>query len=208
LDEPTRIAGQLASMAAAWGMENPLESARIVARWRQIVGPDIAAKCRPTSLRAGVLKVRTDSPAWASEFRFVAPQVIGRINADLGRTVVHEIKPWVGPPVKDNRARREGRSRAHPEPALTADSRVLAEADAMAANIGDERVAEALRRALVAAKIRQGKRREVVQLIDTQGAQTALSRSRSGPRGSSHEQPRSTVAGAEPPRRDRPSAKR
>lgn len=206
LNEPTRVAGALASLAAAWGMDNPLESARIVTRWEQIVGPEVAAKCRPSSLKAGILRVRTDSPTWASEFRFLSPQVIGRINAELGRTVVTEIKPWVGPPVKDNRNRREGRSGARPEPPPGADFRALAEADAMVAEIGDQKVAAALRRALVAAKIRQGQRREVVQLIDIQGAPTALSRSRSGPRGSSYEQPDSTVRGRRSPRRERPSA--
>ena len=205
LDEPARIVGALASLAVAWGMENPLESARIVARWDQIVGLEVAAKCRPTSLKAGVLRVRTDSPAWASEFRFLSPQVIGRINAELGGTVVREIKPWVGPPVKDNRNRHEGRSEARPEPALRADFQVLAEADALVARIGDEKVADALRRALVAAKIRQGKGREVVQLIDIQGAPKALARSRSGPRGSSYEQADSTVRGRDP-RRDQPGA--
>jgi hypothetical protein len=195
LDDPPRLSGALASLAATLGIENPLESARIVAAWEQIVGPGVAAKCSPTSLKSGVLRVRTDSAAWASEFRFLAPEVVSRINADLGRTVVREIKPWVGPPVKDNRDRGKNGSGGRSERTLQADPGVAAEADAMAANIGDDKVAAALRRALVAARIRQGKGPEVVQLNDIHSAPKALPRSRSGPRGSNYEQGNFTVRG-------------
>jgi len=75
-----------------------MESARLFAGWQDIVGNDIAAKCQPTSLKQGVLKVKTSSPAWASEFRYLAPAVIKRVNEELGSEVVKQIQPWIERP--------------------------------------------------------------------------------------------------------------
>jgi hypothetical protein len=160
-------------------MESPLESAAIVATWGEIVGPEVAAKCRPTSLKAGVLRVRTDSPAWASEFRYLTAEVIRRINGQFGREVVKEVKPWVGPTVKENRSKRAGTPAT---PAGLAPG-VLADVDAVAEKIGDEKVAAALRKALLAAKIRQEAAGKVVQLEDIPSAANAPSRSRTRRRG-------------------------
>lgn len=193
--EPLAIVSALRSLVSGWGMESPLESARIVAFWSEVVGPDIAAKCRPTSLKGGVLRVRTESPAWAAEFRFVAPRVVGRINAELGAEIVREIKPWVGPPVKDNRRSRHIGGIGGVAQEVSVSPAMLAEADLLANNIPDEKVASALRRALVAAKISQGKRAGVVQLEDIHCAPKGLSRSRIGPRGTSNEQGKFTARG-------------
>ena len=164
-------------------MESPLESAAIVASWSEIVGGEVAAKCRPTSLKAGVLRVRTDSPAWASEFRYLAAEVIRRINAQFGREVVKEVKPWVGPAVKENRGKRAGTHTGRVIAPAAPSPGVLAEVDGVAGEINDEKVAAALRKALLAAKIRQGTPREVVQLEDIPSVSKALSRSRTRPRG-------------------------
>jgi hypothetical protein len=183
LAEPTGIGGALSALATSWGMESPLESAAIVATWGEIVGPEVAAKCRPTSLKAGVLRVRTDSPAWASEFRYLAAEVIKRINGQFGREVVKEVKPWVGPAVKENRSKPVGGRTGLAEASARLAPGVLADVDAVAEKIGDEKVAAALRKALVAAKIRQEAARKVVQLRDIPSASKAPSRSRTSPRG-------------------------
>jgi hypothetical protein len=164
-------------------MESPLESAAIVASWSEIVGQDVAAKCRPTSLKAGVLRVRTESPAWASEFRYLAAEVIRRINAQFGREVVKEVKPWVGTALKENRGKPASTRAAAASASAELAPGVLAEVDEVAGEINDEKVAAALRKALLAAKIRQGAPREVVQLEDIPSVSKALSRSRTRPRG-------------------------
>lgn len=181
--EPSGIGGALSSLATAWGMESPLESAAIFASWSEIVGPEVAAKCRPTSLKEGVLRVRTDSAAWASEFRYVAAEVIRRINGRFGREVVKEVKPWVGAAVKENRGRPAAGRAGPPKASTVLAPGVLAEVDAVAGEIDDEKVAAALRKALLAAKIRQAAPREVVQLEDIPSVSKALSRSRNRPRG-------------------------
>lgn len=93
--EPASIGRLVAQLAADLGIEHPMESARLFSAWEAIVGPEVGAKCRPTALKNGILKVRTASAAWASEFRYLAPEMIKRVNKELGADIVKEIKPWV-----------------------------------------------------------------------------------------------------------------
>jgi hypothetical protein len=128
-------------------VQSPLETARLFADWGQIVGDEVAAKCRPTSLKEGVLKVRVTSAIWASELRYLAALLIERVNTALGQPLVTEIKPWVAQPEAS-----EDRSSTTPAPtpAKTIEPGVVK--DSEAALVGtDKALAEAFRRALKAA---------------------------------------------------------
>lgn len=154
-NEPTRIGGTLSSLAHGWGMENPAETARLFASWEQIVGPEVAARCRPTSLKGGVLKVRTESAVWASEFRYLSADVIARINSELGKPVIREVKPWVKAGVGENGPMP--RRSIDAMPATTKGSAQMArEAAEVARGVKDPQLSEALRKAMLAAKISQG----------------------------------------------------
>ncbi|MGH2772278.1 MAG: DUF721 domain-containing protein [Actinomycetota bacterium] len=97
MPDPDPLASLLAKAAESLGIQNPIQAARLFRDWEEIVGATVAGKCRPVALKGGVLKVRTASAAWASEFRYLAPSVIARINGELGAEVVTEILPAVDP---------------------------------------------------------------------------------------------------------------
>ena len=97
MPDPAGIKNLLAQLASQWGMQSPLEVARLFNSWEQIVGAEIAAKCRPTSLKDGLLKVRTESPAWASQFKYFGPEVAKQVNLQLGKPLVREVKIWLQP---------------------------------------------------------------------------------------------------------------
>lgn len=65
--------------------------------WPEIVGPAVAAHAEPTSLRDGVLRVRADSPAWATEIGYLVDEIRSRANAVTGRALVTEVRVWTGP---------------------------------------------------------------------------------------------------------------
>ena len=154
-NDPIRIGGTLSALARAWGMESPAETARIFSSWDRIVGPEVAARCRPSSLKGGVLKVRTESAVWASEFRYLSADVIRRINTELGKEIVREVKPWVKAGVGENGAMPQRPLRS--QPATSRGSAQMArEAAEVARSIKDPQLAEALTKALLAAKISQG----------------------------------------------------
>ncbi len=60
----------------------------VIARWEELVGPEVAEHADPESFVDGVLVVRTDSTAWATQLRLLTPQVLGRLNDELGPATV------------------------------------------------------------------------------------------------------------------------
>jgi len=153
-EDPARLKGTLSALARSWGLESPVETARIFSSWEQIVGPEVAARCRPTSLKGGVLKVRTESAVWASEFRYLSADVIRRINAELGKQLVTEIKPWVKAGVGENGPMRKRPPQA-PAATTRGNAQMAREAAEIASTIKDPQLAEALQKALLASKISQ-----------------------------------------------------
>ena len=115
-DYPQRLRDLLDPVGRQLGMEGAVEAGRLFARWRAIVGDDVAAHVEPTSLRDGVLRVRADSPTWATEIGYLATEIAERVNTEVGRRVVDELRVSAGP--KLGRARSEGpaASRAAPRP--------------------------------------------------------------------------------------------
>lgn len=77
-----------------WGLD--LQVRGVFARWAEIVGPEIGAHSTPESLTDGVLVVRTDSTAWATQLKLLAATVVRRLNEELGDgtvTVVEVLGP-------------------------------------------------------------------------------------------------------------------
>jgi len=70
----------------AW--TTPVAVGGVMGRWDQIVGDEVAAHCRPETFEDHVLTVRTDSTAWATQVRLLAPSVLARLSDELGSGVV------------------------------------------------------------------------------------------------------------------------
>lgn len=66
-------------------------SAQLMAEWEALVGPSLATRARPRRLERGVLTVACSGPV-AMELTMLAPQVIERINAGLGRAAVKSLR--------------------------------------------------------------------------------------------------------------------
>jgi predicted nucleic acid-binding Zn ribbon protein len=94
---PARLRDLLDPAGRKLGLEGAVDAGKVFARWRAIVGDDIADHVEPTSLRDGVLRVRTDSPAWATEVSYLSADIAGRVNSALGRELVRELRVASGP---------------------------------------------------------------------------------------------------------------
>jgi predicted nucleic acid-binding Zn ribbon protein len=95
---------------SGWGTDVAVHG--VFGRWPTIVGSEVASHCAPESFLDGSLRVRTDSTAWATQLRLLAPTVVRRLNEELGHgTVVHV--DVVGPAApswrKGPRSARDGR---------------------------------------------------------------------------------------------------
>ena len=117
--DPVRLGALLGSFGRTVGVEHPVEAGRIWRGWDEIVGPSVADHAEPTSLRRGVLRVRTDSPAWATEIGYLAGEILRRANEHVGKVVVEEVRVWTGPGAirTERRKIEQTPSVAHKEPA-------------------------------------------------------------------------------------------
>jgi predicted nucleic acid-binding Zn ribbon protein len=97
-DDPARLKDLLAPFGQRLGMRDPAETGRVWARWSEIVGPAIAEHCVPSSLRDGILRLRTDSPGWATEVGYLAEEIRRLVNETTGADLVSEVRVWVAPP--------------------------------------------------------------------------------------------------------------
>jgi predicted nucleic acid-binding Zn ribbon protein len=93
-----------------WATEINLHT--LLARWALLVGATNAAHSHPEGYAETVLTVRADSSAWATQLRYLAPQLVAMLNDQLGDGTVTRIKV-LGPDApswkKGRRAVRDGR---------------------------------------------------------------------------------------------------
>jgi predicted nucleic acid-binding Zn ribbon protein len=73
------------------GVTARLGEAEVVNRFAELVGPAVAARAEPVSLRRGKLVLKVTESAWRHQLLYMRRQLIGRINGALGQTVVREI---------------------------------------------------------------------------------------------------------------------
>lgn len=97
MTDPAPLRDILRTSGGAIGGEESLHAATIWQHWSDIVGSGIAAHAEPTSLRAGVLRVRTDTPTWATEITFLGDDIATKANRRAGADVVREVRVWMSP---------------------------------------------------------------------------------------------------------------
>lgn len=87
--DPQPLGATLRAWVSSASAGADLKKATLFARWDKIVGPEVADHCAPVSLNEGELLVEAESTAWATQIRMLAPQLLKRINAEVGdRTVI------------------------------------------------------------------------------------------------------------------------
>ena len=84
-------------MARRLGAPKASVMTAVFAHWEEIVGPSVGAHVRPLSLRGRVLVVATDQPAWASQLRFLVPDLLRRLAAITGDEAIEQVDISGGP---------------------------------------------------------------------------------------------------------------
>ena len=78
-------------MARRLGWQTPLEIADVKKHWEEYVGAQVAAHSTVESFEGGKLIVRTDSTAWATQLKFLLPELLKQLTRRLGAGVVNQI---------------------------------------------------------------------------------------------------------------------
>lgn len=82
--DPQLLGRSISRLITDHGWETPTAVGGIVGRWGEIVGSPIREHCVPEAFDDGVLSIRADSAAWATELRLLAAQLLATLNAQLG----------------------------------------------------------------------------------------------------------------------------
>ena len=90
--DPQLLGEAIDRLLADRGWDAPAAVVGVVERWPEIVGAELAAHCRPEKFDAGVLSLRAESTAWATQVRLLLPQLHRRLDAVVGRDVVSRVE--------------------------------------------------------------------------------------------------------------------
>lgn len=91
-DDPQPLAAAFGGLLSARGWREKAAVGAVFGHWPDIVGPHLALHTRPESFESGELTVSADSPAWATQVRLMAPQLLKRLGEELGHGTVRHIR--------------------------------------------------------------------------------------------------------------------
>lgn len=94
--DPERLGDQIEKMIADRGWQADVAAGSVMSRWPDIVGEQVAGHSEPVAYEDGVLTVRADSTAWATQLRLLTSTILGRLAEDVGPETVVELRV-VGP---------------------------------------------------------------------------------------------------------------
>ncbi len=90
--DPAPLGATMRHWVQQAGVGADLDKANIFGRWSDIVGPDLAARCRPVSLVDGLLTLQAESTAWATNLQLMAAQLVKTVNTAVGHGSVLRIR--------------------------------------------------------------------------------------------------------------------
>lgn len=83
-EDPVPLAQSLRVVSERMGMGGPDVLRVVFGSWEEVVGVSIAAHVRPLRLQESTLVVVADHPAWATQVRHLAPELLGRLREVCG----------------------------------------------------------------------------------------------------------------------------
>jgi predicted nucleic acid-binding Zn ribbon protein len=110
--DPQLLEQAMGRLIANHGWEVDLRVQGVFGRWAELVGSEVGDHCTPESFDDGRLVVRTDSTAWATQLKLLAPSIVRRLNEDLGHgtvTVIEVLGPHLPSWTKGRLSSRDGR---------------------------------------------------------------------------------------------------
>jgi predicted nucleic acid-binding Zn ribbon protein len=110
--DPKLLSEAVDRLIEAKGWATDINVHTLLARWSSLVGGVNAAHSNPESYSDTTLTIRAESTVWAASLRSIAPQLVARLNDQLGQGTVTRVKV-LGPEgpswKKGRRSVRDGR---------------------------------------------------------------------------------------------------
>ena len=90
--DPQLLDSTIGRLIAEQGWGTDVRVHGVFSRWDSLVGREVAQHCTPEAFADAKLVVRTDSTAWATQMKLLAPTVVRRLNEELGDGTVLAIE--------------------------------------------------------------------------------------------------------------------
>lgn len=90
--DPQPLGRLTGAVARSRGWSPKISEGTVFGSWPTIVGEDISSHAEPTALTDGVLHVRAESTAWATQLRYMQAQILAKIAAAVGDGVVKSLR--------------------------------------------------------------------------------------------------------------------
>jgi len=91
-DEPAPIGASLDRVLGYLRAPAARTVKTVFTEWQALAGPQLAAHAQPIALRDGELLVEVDDPAWASQLRWLEPELRTRLEALPGGPKIDRIR--------------------------------------------------------------------------------------------------------------------
>lgn len=90
--DPKPLSEAMGRLVDSKGWSREINVHVLLGRWAALVGPTNAAHSVPVGYTDTILTVRADSTVWATSLRSMAPQLVAKLNAELGDGTVTRVK--------------------------------------------------------------------------------------------------------------------
>ena len=90
--DPSLLGDQMDRLLLDRGWSIDVAIGSVMGRWSAIVGIEVAAHCTPVTFSDGVLTVRAESTAWATQLRLMSSTILGRLETEVGKDAVTELR--------------------------------------------------------------------------------------------------------------------
>ena len=93
---PEGVATALSRILSGIDLAPAALSAEIARRWEEIVGPEVAAHCRPVGLKGEVLHAEVESSVWCQELQLRSPEILAALRGVIGDSAPTALRLRVG----------------------------------------------------------------------------------------------------------------
>ena len=90
--DPALLGDQMDRLLLDRGWNVDVAVGAVMGRWADIVGSNVAEHCKPVTFSDGVLTVRADSTAWTTQMRLMSSSILGRLETEVGKDTVTELR--------------------------------------------------------------------------------------------------------------------
>jgi len=90
--DPSLLGDQLDRLLLDRGWNVDVAIGSVMGRWPAIVGTEVATHCTPVTFSDGILTVRAESTAWATQLRLMSSSILARLETEVGKAAVAELR--------------------------------------------------------------------------------------------------------------------